>query len=529
MHMCLEGAWGAWGMRRSGMRQWYLRSQRGGGCNVSCLICAVGYFSLHEIATRPPIAQSADGTPAGCSGPRDQQGARRIAAIAMSVTAEAMPNATTTICARAANKCPSMCAYQTCNSENLDCSENACMERVFPNTSWPASGPQLLSQRDELAVCVTSYLATRPGGLFMVGDSVTDLLFDELAWHVAQQHGEAETSALWPARLSGRRGITVPRYDEANRPVVCKAWPSIGFRLCFLATSRNGGSKRVSAQRCPGGAGKQDVRNAGYHCSNASAAESSSAPYVKLTRRQCDRISHFSDYNLGDTLECAQVLSLLRLPGAHSHARQAAQAADDGRIRPHDHILTNVGVHHAAKPHETIPANIRAMGEWLSAVPAEQRPVLVWRETLPQHFARSLDGSFSTFKSCKAPQRANHSFIRSDARRQQNTSTWCVPMPSAGVAGGQRYNLAAEDALAEARIPIARTFKLTAPFWDEHPGCIGDFRLDCTHVHHMHSATHSKALCSSLSQLAATAAARRDERRSAASTSIAGWPRALMG
>ena len=170
-------------------------------------------------------------------------------------------------------------------------------------------------------------------------------------------------------------------------------------------------------------------------------------------------------FTVGDALECVTTLSL---------------------VKPRDLVLINAGVHHALRPRWTIPENVRALAEWLRAGKPNTRPCVVWRESLPQHFV-TLDGTFFTFHRCA---------------QGSTSSPGCGPISAAGLASGQRYNLAALAALNSTHIPVAKVFAPTAPFWWEHPGCLVDrTHLDCTHVQHLHSATHTVALCASLEEL----------------------------
>lgn len=120
-----------------------------------------------------------------------------------------------------------------------------------------------------------------------------------------------------------------------------------------------------------------------------------------------------------------------------------------------------------------------------AAMPAPTKPCLLWRETLPQHFA-SADGTFPRANLSASETRDG---IRS--ARCRAAAAQCAPLRAEAVfgPGGQKFNEAVNGVLERARIPLLRVYRRATACWGLHTDCAADVELpdhfpraaDCTH------------------------------------------------
>jgi hypothetical protein len=118
------------------------------------------------------------------------------------------------------------------------------------------------------------------------------------------------------------------------------------------------------------------------------------------------------------------------------------------------------GVHHN-NPGETLAPNLDSFFGWLKG--EGPKPIVLWRETLPQHFD-TPDGTF---------QKGNQK------RCVHNRDVLCKPIK---VSGEQKFNSFSNPRVAAFGIPIVEVFDMVKPYWYLHRGCIDaqEF-VDCTH------------------------------------------------
>ena len=202
-------------------------------------------------------------------------------------------------------------------------------------------------------------------------------------------------------------------------------------------------------------------------------------------------------YNVGDTIECLYTL---------------------GQVDASTELLVNTGVHHNQDA-PMIAANVHSLLDWHRSVPVSQRPCVVWRETLPQHF-RSPTGeiplnptngsAFITLCAHKVAVTPTGSGTDSGAGPFSGFSGGgCSPLSMGDAAGKQQFNAAAEALLPEPsrdqRWGIARVYHEAKPYWYEKVGCsgngsgyLGPQKLDCTHIKFLNSETHRVVICKAL-------------------------------
>ena len=202
-------------------------------------------------------------------------------------------------------------------------------------------------------------------------------------------------------------------------------------------------------------------------------------------------------YNVGDTIECLHTL---------------------GKVDASTELLVNTGVHHNHDA-PTIAANVHALLDWHRSVPVSQRPCVVWRETLPQHF-RSPTGEIplnpangsALITMCAHKVAVAPTGSDSGTGAGPFSGVGCSPL-SMDAAGKQQFNAAAEALLPEPsrdqRWGIARVYHEATPYWYEKVGCSGNgsayswpgttgTKLDCTHITFLNSETHRVVICKAL-------------------------------
>jgi hypothetical protein len=125
-----------------------------------------------------------------------------------------------------------------------------------------------------------------------------------------------------------------------------------------------------------------------------------------------------------------------------------------------------LGVHHN-DPEKTLAPNLESLFRWNSEISSHNKPILLWRETTPQHFP-TISGTFEkdNMKKCHRVSETNCKAIISKSRPGSK----------------QKFNDLSNPRVQAAGIPIVEVFDVMKPFWFLHQDCIGgETAPDCTH------------------------------------------------
>ena len=183
--------------------------------------------------------------------------------------------------ARQLPPCQMTCVEQECTLVPLDCERQRCFLHAAVGDSLSCEN----STKPCAVDCVRTFLDRQQHGdertLFVVGDSLSGHIADELRWQVARLHGRPSAHVLWPYTLKVSHNPTIHLMDLEPELMVasirisrwrtsnvdyCFQWLPLRFRLCMVRAGyslRGGGSYtsglrvlrnasgRVDAQACP--------------------------------------------------------------------------------------------------------------------------------------------------------------------------------------------------------------------------------------------------------------------------------------
>lgn len=247
--------------------------------------------------------------------------------------------------------------------------------------------------------------------LVFVGDSSSDELASDLAWAVTVYRG-------------GER----PRRHH-HHGAMCCSWDSTGFSVCSIVAGREGGILRL--------------------------------PQHADGRPECSKLADFDDDLSG--LQLKDVVACLHhiFPTGRSHRNVVV--VNEGGASQQD------GSWNYIPNRLRYESLIQGLLSWYYKTELIRRPILIWREALPEHYATDAGGwDRSQGEACLSTE-------------DGGGGGGCQPLARLHVASQQMANDLALPVIAKTTVPVVRAFEAAKEFWDMHPGCAsGTAAPDCT-------------------------------------------------
>lgn len=119
------------------------------------------------------------------------------------------------------------------------------------------------------------------------------------------------------------------------------------------------------------------------------------------------------------------------------------------KLDQHDILVVNSGIHHQ-NPTRTLAKNLASFAKWYDGHDVHVnvgRPVVLWRETLPQHFPYPISTNGDWPNDGKGLSVCGDAFMK------------CAPIRHDGAESNQRYNNVSNPIIESMGISIIRVFR----------------------------------------------------------------------